>query len=153
MKTVYTLVLLDDIAVLEKVDASPIRKFFVEYGPLGMAVYTKKLIERRENSVYRPLDAQGKKILSDIAEFCVLNQGTTREIFKANMPLMKMVEELKGKLIDNPYCLRSGIYESRGIICTNLVGSFSFKFLGQTAPLGFSSWIENNGKVKKYEIY
>ncbi len=45
-------------------------------------------------------------------------------------------------LIDNPFCVATGVYESKGVLCTNLIGCFAFNIFERLAPLGFGAFID-----------
>ena len=75
--------------------------------------------------------------------------GSINEIFRAYTPLLENVEKLRTLLIDNPFCIETGVYENKGIICTNLVGCFAFKIFERIAPLGFNALLETTkGGIK-----
>ena len=58
-------------------------------------------------------------------------------------PLVEEVDRMQNYLIENPHCILAGVYDTKGIICTNLVGCFAFKIFGRVAPLGFEALLEN----------
>lgn len=141
-KTSLLLSMMDNIAVRAGSDPKKIRDFFVKYGPVGISVYTKQLLERKD-VVYAALDADGKQAISKIKSFCGPISGTVDELFKAYAPLVESVDKFQSILIDNPFCITTGVYEERGIICQNLVGCFAFKIFERYAPLGFCTFIES----------
>ena len=141
-KTSILMSMLDNIAVKADVDSAIIREFFVLYGPIGVATFTKSLVEK---NIYMPLDADGKQILREIAEFSVASGGTVDDLFRAYVPLVDSVDKLRRNLIENPHCILTGVYDNKGVICTNLLGCFAFKIFDRVAPLGFNAWIEANG--------
>lgn len=136
--------MLDTIAVKAGEDPEPLRRFFVQYGPVGIASYTKRLVERTGSPVYRGLNAGGKQLLTQIADFRPAAAGTVDELLSAYEPLLELVKRLQIELIDNPYCVSAGIYESQGVLCTNLAGCFALRIFGRSAPLGFHGWIESS---------
>lgn len=138
-KATILISMLDDIAVKTNVNPKPIRDFYINYGPIGLAVYTKKLVDGK---IYVALDTDGKQMLGKISKFKAPESGTVDELFCAYSPLVDSVEKMRRNLIENPYCVLTGVYESKGIICTNLVGCFAFKIFDRLAPLGFNAWIE-----------
>lgn len=142
-KTTVLIAMMDNIAVKEKADSSIIRRFFVNYGPIGLATYTQKLAAKTTDKVYLALDADGKQILSKIADFKAPAQGNIDELFRAYTPLVDSVDKLRRNLIENPHCILTGVYEAKGVICTNLIGCFAFKIFDRVAPLGFNAWIES----------
>ena len=139
-KTSLLISMMDNIAVKAEADPKIIRNFFVKYGPVGIATYTKRLIT--ENNVYTALDANGKEAISKIKSFRAPAAGTIDELFKAYTPLIEEVKYFRKILIDNPFCVAAGEYEPRGVICKNLVGCFAFKIFERLAPLGFNALID-----------
>lgn len=132
------------------VDPILIRSFFIYYGPVGLATYTKTLVTNQREKVYSALDSDGRQALSRIAEFNAPTTGSVNELFRAYNPLIENVDKLRRNLIENPHCILTGVYENKGVICTNLVGCFAFKIFDRMAPLGFNAWIEAaNGGVRK----
>ena len=145
-KTSILFSMLDNIATKASVDSTIVRHFFVFYGPIGIAIYTKKLVEK---NVYRPLDSDGKQILNRIIGFKVPAEGSIDELFRAYTPLVDSVDKLHRNLVENPHCILTGVYENKGVLCTNLIGCFAFKIFDRIAPLGFNAWIERkNGGVR-----
>lgn len=134
---------LDTIAVKAGEDPQPLRRFFVQYGPVGIAAYTKRLIERTDSPVYRGLNPDGKRLLAQIAGFRPAPAETVDELLGAYAPLLDLIKQLQIDLIDNPYCVSTGLYENKGVLCTNLAGCFAFQIFGCSAPLGFHGWIES----------
>lgn len=148
-KTTILISMMDNIAVKANVDPAIIRKFFVDYGPIGLATYTQKLVARTEDKVYMALDADGKQALAKISGFKAPATGNVDELFRAYTPLVESVDKLRRNLIENPHCILTGVYENKGVICCNLVGCFAFKIFERVAPLGFNAWIESaNGGTK-----
>lgn len=148
-KTTILISMMDNIAVKANVDPAIIRKFFVDYGPIGLATYTQKLVARTENKVYMALDADGKQALAKISGFKAPATGNVDELFRAYTPLVESVDKLRRNLIENPHCILTGVYENKGVICCNLIGCFAFKIFERVAPLGFNAWIESaNGGTK-----
>jgi serine/threonine protein kinase len=137
--------MMESIAVKAHCDADVIRSFYVNYGPIGGAVYTQRLIADGGDAVYMPLDANGKRILSAIREFHTDGGDSIQMLYQKYSPLIDKVEELRKILMDNPYRVSSGIYEKKGVICTNLKGSFAFELYGRLAPLGYHARITDNG--------
>ena len=149
-KTTILISMMDNIAVKANVDPAIIRKFFVDYGPIGLATYTQKLVARTEDKVYMALDADGKQALAKISGFMAPATGNVDELFRAYTPLVESVDKLRRNLIENPHCILTGVYENKGVICCNLVGCFAFKIFERVAPLGFNAWIESaNGGTKQ----
>lgn len=148
-KTAILFSMMDNIAVKAGSDPAIIRKFFVEYGPAGIATYTQKLVARTENKVYMALDADGKQALAKISNFKAPATGNVDELFRAYTPLMECIDKLRGNLIENPHCILTGVYENKGVICCNLIGCFAFKIFDKVAPLGFNAWIESANGGKK----
>ena len=141
-KTSLLLSMMDNIGVNAEADTKIIRDFFVKYGPVGIATYTKQLLIQNDN-VYMPLDAEGKQAISEITSFREPDSGTIDELFRAYTPLVGSVDKLRRLLVDNPFCVVTGVYENKGVMCTDLVGCFAFDIFDRLAPLGFSSFIEN----------
>lgn len=144
-KTSILMSMLDVIAIKAGVDSTIIRTFFTLYGPVGLATFTKRLVEK---NVYMPLDADGKQMLGKISSFNAPAGGTVDDLFRAYTPLVDSVDKLRKNLIENPHCILTGVYENRGVICTNLFGCFAFKIFDRVAPLGFNAWIEANGGAR-----
>jgi hypothetical protein len=92
-----------------------------------------------------PLDSYGKRILSAIREFHTDGGDSIQTLYQKYSPLIDKVEELRKILMDNPYRVSYGIYEKKGVICTNLKGSFAFELYGRLAPLGYHARITDNG--------
>lgn len=141
-KTNLLLSMMDNIAVKAGLDPIIIRNFFVKYGPVGIATYTKQLLTQNDK-VYMPMDADGKQAISKITNFHEPNDGTVEELFRAYIPLVENVDKFRRILFDNPFCITTGVYESKGVICTNLIGCFAFNICERFAPLGFSEYINN----------
>ncbi len=140
----------DTIAGKAGVNPAPIRRFFVTYGPLGIATYIQSLVSRPKNAVYKPLDTAGRQVLDRIRNFHLPASGTIDELLHASRPLTEDIQKLKSMLMDNPFCVITGVYEDKSILCVNLVGCFAYGIYGQAAPLGFSAWIESaNGGTRK----
>lgn len=149
-RTVILFSMLEHIATKESVNPTLIRHFFVDYGPIGAAIYARHLATRIDNPVYVALDAEGKRLLGNIVGFKQPDLGSVDDMFKAYTPLMESIDKLRRNLIENPHCILAGVYESKGVICTNLVGCFAFKIMGRLVPLGFSAMIENaDGGLKQ----
>lgn len=148
-KTTILISMMDNIAVKANVDPAIIRKFFVDYGPIGLATYTQKLVARTEDKVYMALDADGKQALAKISGFKAPATGNVDELFRAYTPLVESVDKLRRNLIENPHCILTGVYENKGVICCNLVGCFAFKIFERVAPLGFNAWIESANGGRK----
>ena len=149
-KTCYVISMLDTVAdKSEGADVSIVRNFFVKYGPIGATIYAQQLAQQSDNPIYQALDNEGKNILNQIISFKIPNVTSVSELFNAYVPLMKHIETMRVSLTDNPFLVSSGAYENKGVVCTNLAGSFAFDFLGRKAPLGFCSFLENaNGGGK-----
>lgn len=145
-RTSLLLSMMDSIAIKAGADPKIIREFFVKYGPIGIATYTKQLLTENGH-VYTPLDADGKQAISKIIGFHEPASGTVDELFKAYTPLVENVERLRRILIDNPFCIITGVYENKGVMCTNLIGCFAFNIFERFAPLGFSTFIDNAKEV------
>lgn len=137
--------MLDNIAVKSNCNPKVVRTFYVNYGPVGAATYIQRLVANGKEETYIPLDVDGKQILSAIKSFNVNFNSDVQAIFKAYIPLNDNIEKLQKLLIDNPFCIVTGVYESKGIICTNLRGSLGFTLYDKPAPLGYHAWINYNG--------
>ncbi len=137
--------MLDSIAENEKANTKIIRDFFVKYGPVGIATYTKKLVEQ---NIYIPTDSNGKRIISKIQNFKEPSTGNIDELFKAYNPLLSDIDVFRKNLCDNPFCIFAGIYGNKGIVSTNLIGCFAYDFFGREAPAGFNELINNSDDVK-----
>lgn len=149
-KVTILISMIDNIAMNAGVDPTPIRSFFIYYGPVGLATYTRMLVTKQNEKVYSALDSDGRQALSRIAEFNAPTTGSVNELFRAYNPLIDNVDKLRRNLIENPHCILTGVYENKGVICTNLVGCFAFKIFDRMAPLGFNAWIEAaNGGVRR----
>ena len=147
-KTSLLFSMMDNIAGKARVNRTLIQTFFVQYGPVGIATYTKQLLAQN-NAIYMPLDAEGNQVISRIIGFREPAAGSVDELFRAYMPLMESVEKLRSILVDNPFCILTGVYENKGVICTNLVGCFAFKIFERLAPLGFSALLETAAGGKR----
>lgn len=137
--------MLDNIAVKSNCNPNVVRAFYVNYGPVGAATYTQRLVANSEEETYMPLDVDGKQILSAIKSFNVNLNNDVQAIFKDYIPLIDNIEKLQKMMVDNPFCIVTGVYESKGVICTNLRGSFGFALYDKPAPLGYHAWINYNG--------
>ncbi len=147
-QTVILFGLLDNVAVKSKVDASIIRDFFLTYGPVGPALYTQNLVNGA-NKVYTALDNDGRQILAKISGFRASTSGNVDELFRAYTPLIDSVDAMYRNLVENPHCILTGVYDSKGVICTNLIGCFAFRIFDKDAPLGFNALLESaNGGAK-----
>lgn len=140
-KTILLISMMDNIAVKAGADPKIIRNFFVKYGPVGIATYTKQLLVQNDN-VYTPMDADGKQAISKITGFREPTSGAVDELFRAYTPLVESVDNFRKILIDNPFCVATGVYESKGVLCTNLIGCFAFNIFERLAPLGFGAFID-----------
>ena len=138
-KTCILLSMIDTITVKAGTNPKIIRDFFCLYGPIGLAVYVKELVD---NGIYIALDSSGAQILDRISSFNSPTSGTIDDLIRSYAPLVLSVEMLQNNLIDNPYCIISGVYENKGVICSNLIGCFAFKIFDREAPLGFNAFIE-----------
>ena len=140
-KTILLLSMMDLIATKASANPVIIRDFFVKYGPVGIATYTKRLLGQ-DDKVYVPLDADGKQAISRITSYHEPDSGTVDELYRAYAPLIESVDSFRRILIDNPFCVVTGVYENKGVMCTNLIGCFAFNIFERLAPLGFSTFIE-----------
>lgn len=140
-KTSLLISMMDNIAAKEGFDPTIIRNFFVKYGPVGIATYTKQLLVQNDE-IYTPMDADGKQAIAKITGFREPTTGTVAELFKAYTPLVESVDKFRRILIDNPFCVVTGAYESKGVMCTNFIGCFAFSIFERLAPLGFSEFID-----------
>ena len=147
-KLCLLLSMLDAIADKTKTDATILRRFFLTYGPVGIATYTKALVSHKGAAVYAPLDKEGQELLSRIAAFRASDPGSIEKIQQDLVPLTEMVARLQKLLVDNPFLIRTGAYEPRGILCRNLQGCFGFRIFGKDAPLGFQALL-TGGKEGK----
>ena len=142
--------MLDTIAEKGKTDPAPVRRFFLSYGPVGIATYTRRILAQKGDGLYEPMDASGKQILEKITSFRASNPGNVDKLYQDMIPLMELIAQMQKQLVDNPFCIRTGTYEKKGILCRNLEGCFGFRIFGRMAPLGFHAWLEGNGEgVKK----
>lgn len=137
--------MLDNIAVKSNCNPNVVRTFYINYGPVGSATYTQRLVANSREETYMPLDVDGKQILSAIKSFNVSINNDVQTIFKEYIPLIDNIAKLQKMLVDNPFCIVTGVYESKGVICTNLKGSFGFTLYDKSAPLGYHAWINYNG--------
>jgi serine/threonine protein kinase len=137
--------MLDNIAVKSNCNPNVVRTFYVNYGPVGAATYTQRLVANSREETYMPLDVDGKQILSAIKSFNVSLNNDIQTIFKEYIPLIDNIAKLQKMLVDNPFCIVTGVYVSKGVICTNLKGSFGFTLYDKLAPLGYHAWINYNG--------
>lgn len=137
--------LMDGIAESEKVNTKIIRDFFVKYGPVGYATYTKMLVDQ---NVYISTNSECRNIISKIQNFKEPTKGNVNELFNSYLSLIKDIDVLKENLFDNPLCISAGIYENKGLVCTNVIGCFVYDFFGKTVPIGFNSFIKNSNDVK-----
>ncbi|MBE6734052.1 MAG: protein kinase family protein [Ruminococcaceae bacterium] len=142
-KTAMLFSMMDNIAVKSDVNPDKIRQFFVNYGPVGIATYTRELCCAAEEGVYAPLDSEGRQLLNKIKGFKAPAGGNVDELFRAYAPLIDSVDSLSKRVIDNPHCVLAGVYENKGVICKNLKGTFAFRIFDAVAPLGFNHHIES----------
>ena len=77
------------------------------------------------------------------------SEGRIGETFRAYSPLIDDLEKFIRVLADNPHCVVTGVYETHGVICTNLKGCFAFEIFGKMAPLGFCALLEEKEGVLK----
>ncbi len=131
--------MLDDIATKSGVDPKPLRDFYMSYGPVGIAVCTKMLVEQ---GYYMGLDSEGNQLLKMITEFDIQDNGTIAEIYREYSPLIDYADKLSKILITNPHCILAGVYENKGIIAKNLNACFAYKIFDRRAPLCFNAWID-----------
>ncbi len=134
--------MLDDIVKKEGLKTTVVEEFYAKYGPLGAVLYTKGLVDDQTQLIYTALDTDGKRLLDKIRNTKLTTVGTVEEMFKANLPVADLVESLRTQLIDNPHLVLAGVYESQGIICSNIKGCFAFEIFGRMVPLGFNAVIE-----------
>jgi len=139
-KACLLLAMLDGMAVKIGADSTLLRNFYVNYGPMGIAVYTQKLCER--GNVYQPLTGEGRQVLSQIASFRPAAAQTAEELYKVMNPLMDLVKRLQTMVEDNPFAITAGVYADSSVLCTNLAGCFAVRIYERSAPLGFHGWIE-----------
>ncbi|MBR5093467.1 MAG: protein kinase, partial [Oscillospiraceae bacterium] len=140
-KLCLLLVMMDSIAVREKADPAVLRGFFRESGPMGIATCTKRLAEMPNSAVYLGLDPEGKKLLAKVRDFRLPENGPLDRQYRELIPLLEQVDKMHEKLIDDPFCISSGVFEPRGILCKDLSGCFAFQIFDRLAPLGFQSVI------------
>ncbi|MGN0679287.1 MAG: protein kinase [Oscillospiraceae bacterium] len=131
--------MLEKICAASEIDPAIVRRFFCKYGPAGIFVYVKKLVER--DDVYFPLNVDGKQILEKIKEFKIPEIGKIEDMYKGYSDLIDLVTKMQNNLVNNPFCIETGIFEESGIAFSNLVGCFAFEIYGRRVPLGFSSHI------------
>ena len=137
--------MMDSIAEKESANTKILRDFFVKYGPVGYATYTKGLVEQ---NVYISTNSNGKRILSEIQAFKEPPQKNIEELFKSYQTLLQNIDLLKENLFDNPISISAGIYGNKSIVCTNLAGCFAYDFFGKKAPVGFNAFISNSDDLK-----
>ncbi len=148
-KLSFLLAMLDLIGLKLNADTGLIRKFYLEYGPMGIASYTQQLVKSTKPKVYEPLDSEGKSLLSRISKFSVKKYQDLSEAHRLYTPLMEDVDVLYRALVNNPFCAQAGAYEHSGVVCCNLVGCFAFEIFGKMAPLGFHAHLsESKGGTK-----
>lgn len=136
-----TISMFDDIASQAKVDTAPIRKLFYEYGPIGGYVYAQRLVMNAGDEVYRSLDSKGAQVLKEIREVKLDPNQPVQKIYADHVILAEKVERMRDMMTDNPFCLETGVYEQKGILCTNLKGCFAFRLYDKAMPLGFEAHI------------
>ena len=140
-KVCVLLSMLDNIATQEKADAAPLRRFFRDFGPMGIVSYTKKLLEEMGDDVYFGVDSEGKRCLKELKNMQLPGYGPVEQQYREMLPLAEKVEKLRGLLMDDPFCFACGAYEPRGVLCKDLRGCFAYRVFGRPAPLGFQSKI------------
>lgn len=133
------MLMLDRILVSADADPRPLRQFFVQYGPLGAAVYARELALQEDPPVYTPISSSGDTLLSRIREFAPPTSGTAEELLNAYMPLLELTRELSRSMSSNPFDTGS----SYSIRCSNLKGCFNAVFLDMSAPLGLPALLEH----------
>ncbi len=137
-KNVLLFTMLEAVANKEGLDTLPVKKFFVTYGPVGVYTYIKDLVS--DETTYKALDSDGRRILRDIRQADLsYEKGTVKDISAKAETMISLTKDLISHLEDNPHVINAGVYENRGIICTNLKGCFAYTVFGITAPIGFSS--------------
>ena len=136
--------MLDNILVKENVDPRPLRSFFTDFGPLGIAEFTRQVIMQEDIKVYEPLSSEGKQLLDTIRSFDPGTLESTDTMFRRYIPLVNAVDKMRDVLVDNPFNVSLGLYGKAGILCTNLIGCFAFQIFGRLAPLGFNAWLESD---------
>lgn len=138
--------LLEDIAVKHGADTDSIRSFFVKYGPVGGACYTRRLVMNSE--IFIPYDFSGRKLLDEIKAFVVPEQKDIATMIEAYKPLAEKVNRMQTIVVDNPFCIAAGIYDKQSgvVLCKNLKGIFGFYIHGQLMPLGFEALIRDSKK-------
>ena len=144
-KVVVLISMLDSIGEKENIDTTIVREFFMNFGPVGIARYVKKLASKSDEKVYMGLDSDGEKLLDNIINFDNNFSGNCNDLYRNYLPLINNIEKMQINLVDNPHMILAGTYENKGVICTNLMGCFAFEIFDQMAPLGFSSYIINDG--------
>ena len=122
------------------------RRFFLSFGPVGIATYTHRLVSKKGSELYEPMDASGKMVLDKILSFRASNPGNVDKLYQDMIPLMELIEQMQKQLMDNPFCIRTGTYEKKGILCHDLEGCFGFRIFGRLAPLGFHAWLEGSAE-------
>lgn len=142
-KAIILFSMLDSIAIKAKVNPLSVRAFFVNYGPVGIAIYTKQLVTQGGQPIYWAVDGEGKQTLSKIAEFRTPPLGEINSLYRAYLPLIENVDRLQRILIENPHCILTGVYDNKGIMCCNLKGCYAFRIFGRSAPLGFNALLES----------
>lgn len=60
-----------------------------------------------------PLDADGKQAISRITGYHEPDSGTVDELYRAYAPLIESVDSFRRILIDNPFCVVTGVYENK----------------------------------------
>ena len=129
---------LDQFVEKKGVDPGSLRRFFLRYGPVGIAACVKQLAEE---DVYQAMDAQGRKALSAVTGFRTPKSGSVQALVQAFAPLEQAVAELRKDLTDNPFLIRAGAIEPKGLVCRNLRGCFACQIYGRPAPLAFEAMI------------
>ena len=137
-------VLLDSIATEEKADRTGMYNFFLNYGPAGIATCVQRLVQEQGDAVYQAMDFKGRKALRAIERFEIQKADSVEEYYAQSMKLMEHVNFMKSMLQENPYLLKNGVFEKKGVICKKQIGHFCMAIFDRRAPLGFESLIKSH---------
>lgn len=132
----------DGMAEKAGISSEELRRFFVCYGPIGGYVFTQRLLKDQSQEIYKALDAKGSQLLEQIKNQNLNVKQSIEKIYAEHIILAEKVQRMRSLMTDNPYCLEIGVYEQKGILCANLMGTFAFRLYGIDMPLGFEAYIK-----------
>ena len=127
-----------------------IKKFFMEYSPYGGLWYAHNLFSNPFPAAYTARGKEADNMIKQIVSFPRPDINSSFEkLLRATKELIDLLNQMKNILIDNPFDIMCGIYQSNGIVCKNMKGIFAYEILGMVVPLGFSAKLKNVRKDDK----